>query len=136
MNNIVASRKLFEVGSKKPVLVRIGKPTKVSGGDWKCAFHISNIGMKKIQFAHGIDGFQAMEMAIEGSRIFLERTGKKFSWDGSEEGVTSLPRYVPDSYGEEFRNHLCKMIDSEEEFIGKMATLWHERHYKHGKMKE
>ena len=79
IRNVIATRKLREIAPDgRTVLVRIGKPRKVSASEWECAFHISNIGMDEIQFGHGIDGVQALIQAIEGSRVFLEKSGKRF----------------------------------------------------------
>ncbi len=122
IRNIIATRKLHEsVLDGKTVLVRIGKPRKISVTEWECAFHISNIGMHEIQFGHGIDGVQALIQAIEGARVFLEKSGKKFIWEGAEEGETGIPRYVPMFYGKDFTEHLHKMIDSEMARFAKAA---------------
>lgn len=126
ISNVIATRKLRELAPDgKTVLVRIGKPRKVSDAEWECAFHISNIGMNEIQFGHGMDGVQALIQAIEGSRVFLERSGKKFSWEGGEEGETGIPRYVPMFYGKDFTEHLHKVIDSEMEKFAQAAEGRH-----------
>jgi hypothetical protein len=129
INNVIVTRKLRELAPDgKTVLVRIGKPHKVSDAEWECAFHISDMGMNDIQFGHGIDGFQALLQAIEGSRVFLERSGKRFSWAGGEEGDSGIPRYVPMFYGKDFTEHLYKVIDSEMETFAQAAEERHERH--------
>ena len=125
ISNVIATRNLREIApDEKTVLVRIGKPRKVSDAEWECAFHISNIGMNKIQFGHGMDGVQALIQAIEGSRVFLERSGKRFSWEGGE-GETGIPRYVPMFYGKDFTEHLHKVIDSEMEKFARAAERRH-----------
>lgn len=126
ISNVIATRKLREnVPNGKTVLVLIGKPRKVSAIEWECAFHISNIGMHEIQFGHGIDGVQALIHAIEGSRVFLEKSGKRFSWDGEGEGETGIPRYVPMFYGKDFTDHLHKVINSEMERFAQLAEKRH-----------
>jgi hypothetical protein len=126
IRNIIATRKLRDIAPDgKTVIVRIGKPRKVSDAEWECAFHISNIGMNEIQFGHGMDGVQALIQAIEGSRVFLEKSGKRFLWEGGEEGETGIPRYVPMFYGKGFAEHLHKMIDSEMTRFAKTAERRH-----------
>ena len=126
MRNVIATRKLREIAPDgKTVLVRLGKPRKVSDAEWECAFHISNIGMNEIQFGHGMDGIQALIQAIEGSRVFLEKSEKRFLWEGGEEDETGIPRYVPMFYGKDFTEHLHKMIDSEIEQFAQAAERRH-----------
>jgi len=118
----IVTRKISRLDSEgKPVLVRVGKPRKVSVSEWECAFHISNIGMDEINYGLGIDGLQALIQAIEGVRVFLEKSGYEFSWDGGEEGDTGIPRYVPTFYGKNFTEHLYKLIDSEIELFAQSA---------------
>ena len=122
MKNVIAMRKFGEsTPDGKTVLLRIGKPRKVSDLEWQCAFHISNIGMNEIQMGYGIDAIQALLEAIEGSRIFLESSGKKFLWEGGEEGEVGISRYVPMFYGQDFTKHLNNLIDSEIEKFAKAA---------------
>ena len=122
LNNVIVTRKLHHiVPGGKISLVRIGRPRKVSDIEWKCPFHITNIGMHEIQFAHGIDALQSLIQAIEGSRVFLEKSGITLSWAGGEEGETGLPRYVPTIYGKEFADHLHKLIDCEIEKFARSA---------------
>ena len=126
VRDVVATRKLREIApAGKTVVVRIGKPRKVSDAEWECAFHISNIGMNETQFGHGMDGVQALIQAIEGSRVFLEKSGKRFLWEGGEEGETGIPRYVPMFYGKDFTEHLHKLIDSEMTRFAKAAERQH-----------
>lgn len=129
ISNVVATRKLLrQYSDDKPVLVRIGKPRKISANEWECAFHITNIGMNEIQYGHGIDGLQALIQAIEGSRDFLRKSGYQLSWEGGEDGDTGIPRYVPTFYGPDFTEKLIKMIDSEVESFAEWAEKEHASH--------
>ena len=126
MRNIIASRVLREnTPDGKTVLVQIGKPRKDSVAPWKCAFYITNVGMSEIQFGYGEDSLQALIHAIEGTRVFLEKSGKRFTWEFGEEGDTGIPRYVPMFYGKDFTEHLHKMIDSEILRFAKEAERQH-----------
>lgn len=113
--NVIATRKLCELTSDKQIVIQIGIPRKVSENEWECAFFVTNIEMHEIQFGYGIDGLQALIQAIEGTRVFLERCGKEVLWEGSEEGETGIPRYVPMFYGKMFTEYIGKLIDSEVE---------------------
>lgn len=110
---LIGTRALVDIESKrKPVIVRLGRPRRVPGGDWACAYHISRLGSRKIQYAYGIDAIQALLMAIEGIRVALERSGRQFSWAGGEPG-TGFTRLVPIAFGLGFARHLEQLIDQE-----------------------
>jgi hypothetical protein len=40
--------------------------------------------MNEIQFGHGIDRVQALIQGIEGTRVFLEKSGKRLLWEGAK----------------------------------------------------
>jgi hypothetical protein len=95
----------------------------VTAKEWECAFYLTNIGMTEIQFGHGIDSVQALIQAIEGARVFLEKSGKELIWEGGKKGETGIPRYVPAIYGKNFTEHLYRIIDCELEGFARSAEL-------------
>lgn len=114
VRNVIITRKLRRYYStSRTVLIRIGKPRKVSAAEWECAYEVTNMGMRQVMYGRGIDGFQSLIQAIEGVRVFLEKNGKELSWEGGEKGETGVPRYVPGIFGKRFAQHLGKLIDRE-----------------------
>jgi hypothetical protein len=127
LTEVVATRKLYgSVPANKSSVIRIGKPRKVSETEWECPFHISNAGMPGVAFGHGIDALQALVQAIDGCRVFLERSGTTFRWEGGENGDTGVPRFVPAMFGAEFANHVGRMIDKEVENFARLAAGRHD----------
>lgn len=128
VGRIVAIRKFREVGPRhKDVKVVIGKPRKRREGEWACPYYISGVGMERIRYVYGVDAFQALLLAFQGIRISLEKTGKRFSWIGGEEGDTGLPRFVPDCFGLKFSNRLERLIDREVERFTRQLEKKHQR---------
>ncbi len=108
---IIGERQLDRVGSEEqPITVALGKPRKRKDGDWECPFRITGLG---VQYGYGIDAIQALTTAIEGVRVMLERTGKRFSWLKGEPGYTGFDRLIPSSLGAKFNVRLNLMIDRE-----------------------
>ena len=126
LTEVVAARTLYRsVPAKKSSVIRIGKPRKVSEAEWECPFHVSNAGMPLVACGHGIDALQALVQAIDGCRVFLERSGTTFRWEGGENGDTGVPRFVPAFFGAQFANRLGRIVDRE---VEKFAHLSTERH--------
>lgn len=126
MKNVIATRTLYQSAPRKKMSVlQIGKPQKVSDQEWRCPFHISNVGMSNIEFGHGIDALQSIIQAIEGSRVVLARRGTGFRWDGGDVGETGLPRYVPLMFGKKFAQRVNRMIDREIVVFARAAKARH-----------
>ena len=120
---IVGSRELYTLGTRKQkVTITIGRPMKVkSGDDWACPYHIGSLGMREIRYSYGIDAPQALLLAFQHIRAYLEKSGKRFSWLDGEEGDIGFPRFVPDSFGRGFSRRLDSMIDREIEQFARRA---------------
>jgi hypothetical protein len=114
MKHLVAVRRVRKGGSsRQEVVVWLGKPRKVSREEWVCPYHVSGTWIKKSQYAHGIDSFQALLLALEGIRVVLEKSGKQLEWAGGELGDHGFPRFVPTFYGLRFVRRLNRLIDRE-----------------------
>lgn len=118
---VTCERELGEDGPGTIVLVRLGKPEEVAEGEFRCAFQLQGLGNSQVQYAHGVDGFQALQMAMEGIRNDLEKSGRSFSWQGGEAGDTGFPRAVPAFYGTEFSQRINRLIDEEVERFAREA---------------
>jgi hypothetical protein len=94
------------------VEVTIGKPARTADGDdWACPYFVSGLGMRRVAFARGVDSVQALMLAIEATRIFLEQHMKRVSWPFGDEGDLGFPRVVPYVLGVAFSRKINDMID-------------------------
>lgn len=109
LGEVIAVRRLKIVGEpRRRVEIRIGRPRR-AGQDWACPIQLQGLGGGSVQLVYGIDGLQALDLAIEAARVLLERSAERFSWLG-EEG-TGIPRTIPDSLGHEFTLRLHGIVD-------------------------
>jgi hypothetical protein len=119
---VVGIRELREVGgARKVVTVRLGKPRKDPRGDWICPYQVNGLGRNGVQEAHGVDALQALQLALEGIRTALDRSGKSLSWTGGEPGDTGFTRSVPAFFGLDFSRRLEQLIDHEVEQFSRAA---------------
>jgi hypothetical protein len=110
---IVAVRELREVTSSRKIIIKIAKPRKEKTGDWVCAYSLAGSGKHEIQYAYGIDAFQAIFMALEGIRGMLDDSTICLKWSGGEAGDTGFPRMIPGFFGLQFSQKLDRMIEKE-----------------------
>lgn len=109
---IARRRYVFSKGAKSTsIAIEIGVPKRLRGGEWACPYRIRGLGDGRIHRARGVDGVQALILAIEGARLKLGELGDGISW-GGEQG-SAIPRYVPDYFGAELSSRIDKMIDRE-----------------------
>lgn len=128
---VVATRRLWlEESEERTAVVKIGKPRKMKGGDWECPFQISGLGMRKIEYGHGVDAMQALVQAIEGIRVRLEQAGMPLTWEGGESGSTGFTRFVPSFYGHQFSKRLERLIEKEIERFAHNAEARHKKRNK------
>jgi hypothetical protein len=82
---VIAERRLQPRGVRRPtVVVSLGKPRKTKGSeDWECPFRITGSGIRRVEYGRGIDAFQALTMALEGIRYFLDRASTPLVWAGA-----------------------------------------------------
>jgi hypothetical protein len=109
-----AIRQIQEVGKNSSnITIYLGVPSKVKANEWKCPFLLDGFEKPRIQFGRGVDGLQALLVAIEGIRVTLERSGKHFSWLGGEDGDLGLPQFIPTVFGAEFSNKMGQLVEKE-----------------------
>lgn len=92
----IAARREYRAGSGKPVVVTLGVPQAVPGSDWGCPLQITglNTAWRRPKYVFGIDGFQALHLAMQQARVVLESTGQKLEWLGQTEEL-GLPKFLP-----------------------------------------
>jgi hypothetical protein len=93
LGRIVARRVLTEEGSHLETEVTIGTPRAVPGSDWACPFQISSVIDSRVQYAYGGDSVQALQSALQGIHVALEKTGRRFRWFGL--ASSGFPAQIP-----------------------------------------
>jgi uncharacterized protein (DUF433 family) len=60
-------------------------------------------GLEKphLQSVGGVDPLQALLLAVEGARVTLDKTGRRFAWpeDDGDKAGSGIPMYVPTHLG-------------------------------------
>jgi|RhiMetdeSRZDD1v2_1073273.scaffolds.fasta_scaffold25257_2 hypothetical protein len=108
----IAVRRLRKPGSRRAVLVRLGKPRR-SGRDWLAPFQIRGLDSDEIQYGYGVDAVQAVISMLEGVRVTLDGSGERLTWVGGLPAATGFPRYVPDCGSSRLRKRIEQLIDRE-----------------------
>jgi hypothetical protein len=89
----IAARRVFQSPNGKPVVLTIGVPQPVPGSDWGCALQITGLttGWRRPRYVFGIDGFQALHLAMKSAAAVLESTKVDLVWLG-EPGDLGMPK--------------------------------------------
>lgn len=92
----IAARRVYKPSSGKPVVVTLGVPQPVPGSDWGCPLQITglNTTWRRPKYVFGIDGFQALHLAMQGAGAVLESAGQKLEWLGQTEDL-GMPKFLP-----------------------------------------
>jgi hypothetical protein len=93
----IAARRVFQSANGKPVVLTIGVPQPVPGSDWGCPLQITglNISWRRPRYVFGIDGLQALNLAIKCADTVLESAKPKLAWLG-EKGDLGMPKFLPE----------------------------------------
>lgn len=94
---VIAQRRLNPVDApRRPVVVSLGKPREAKGADhWECPFRISGSGIRQVEYGRGVDAFQALTMALEGIRYFLDRLDTPLVWGDVFDDHSGFQRIIP-----------------------------------------
>ncbi len=92
----IAARRVFKAPSGKPVVVTLGVPQPVPGSDWGCALQITGLNTiwRRPRYVFGIDGLQALHLAMQCAGSVLESTKRKLEWLGQTEDL-GMPKFLP-----------------------------------------
>jgi hypothetical protein len=90
----IAARRVFQSPNGKAVILTIGVPQPVPGSDWGCALQITglNSSLCRPRYVFGIDGLQALHLAMKFAAAFLE---PELSWFGKK-GDLGMPKFLPE----------------------------------------
>lgn len=80
----------------KRVVLTIGVPQPVPGSDWGCALQITglNTDWRRPRHVFGIDGLQALHLAMKCAGAVLESAKLKLEWLGQTEDL-GMPKFLP-----------------------------------------
>ena len=78
------------------MILTIGVPQSVPGGDWGCAVQVTGLGrgLSRPRFIFGIDALQALHLAMQFASATLETWGSQLEWLGRK-GDLGFPRFLP-----------------------------------------
>ena len=94
-------------------MLTIGVPQPVPGSDWGCALQITGLNStwRRPKFVFGIDGLQALQLAMKCAGAVLESSTLELEFLGQTEDL-GLPRFLPDLPKRE-RARLERIVDRE-----------------------
>ena len=74
----------------------LGVPQPVPGSDWGCALQITGLttSWRRPKYVFGIDGLQALHLAMKCATAVLESTAPELAW--WEKDNVGMPRFLPD----------------------------------------
>ena len=92
----IAARRVFKAPSGTPVVVTLGVPQAVPGSDWGCPLEITglNTTWRRPKYVFGIDGLQALHLAMKCAGAVLQAAKLKLEWLGQTEDL-GMPRFLP-----------------------------------------
>jgi hypothetical protein len=87
---------MFKAPSGRPVVVTLGVPQPVPGSDWGCPLQITglNTTWRRPKYVFGIDGLQALHLAMQCAGAVLQSAKRKLEWLGQTEDL-GMPRFLP-----------------------------------------
>ena len=92
----IAARRVFTAPSGKPVVITLGVPQPVPGSDWGCPLQITglNTTWRRPRYVFGIDGLQALHLAMQRAAAVLESAKCRLQWLGQTEDL-GMPKFLP-----------------------------------------
>jgi hypothetical protein len=92
----IAARRVFHSANGEVVLT-IGVPQPVPGSDWGCAVQITGLNSvwRRPKYVFGIDGFQALHLAMKCASAVLESTKIRLEFLGQSDDL-GLPKFLPE----------------------------------------
>src|SRR5207249_3566969 len=92
----IAARRVFQLRNGKPVVLTLGVPQPVPGSDWGCPLQITglNTRWRRPRYVFGIDGLQALHLAMQCAGAVLESAKLRLEWLGQAEDL-GMPKFLP-----------------------------------------
>ena len=94
---VIARRRLNPRDTpRRSVVVSLGKPREAKAADhWEGPFRITGSGVRLLEYGRGVDAFQALTMALEGIRYFLDRLDTPLVWGDVFDDHSGFQRIIP-----------------------------------------
>lgn len=113
MGSLVCKREFVIAGSGRSASVSLYAPERHADDEWRCKVEY-RIGRKRArQTIIGVDGFQALQLALKCIRRRLDESELPLSWIGGENGDLGFPRMVPTALGHAFARRIDELIERE-----------------------
>ena len=108
---VIAERE-YRVGREK-VLLQIGTPHEASWKrDFYCPIRLVRDGNTTLKWAFGGDAVQALQLALQLSRVLLQTSSPRITWDGGQApGDVGIEKTIFSAYGLEFTRDLERRVD-------------------------
>jgi hypothetical protein len=92
----IAAQRVFKAPGGKPVVVTLGVPHPVPGSDWGCPLQITGLNTiwRRPTYVFGIDGLQALHLAMQCAGAALGSAKRKLEWLGQTEDL-GMPKFLP-----------------------------------------
>jgi len=93
----IAARRVFRSTSGKPVVLTLGVPRPVPGSHWGCLLQITGLNSiwRRPKYVFGVDGLQALHLAMKCAAVELECAKVGMVWLG-EKGDLGMPKFLPE----------------------------------------
>ena len=108
----IATRRLRAADNKRSVSIRMWAPKRATKM-WSCAFFVTGAGMKEPETVFGNDSIQALQNAMLGIRLRLDKLHRRLTWADRPARYT-FPHSVPWVYGAELAERIEKIVAQEE----------------------
>src|SRR5687767_6391497 len=93
----IAARRVFKGPSGKPVVLTLGVPQAVRDSTWGCPLQITGLKdatFRRPKYIYGIDGLQALHLAMKCADAVLVSSKLKLEWLG-QVGDLGMPKFLP-----------------------------------------
>ena len=108
-----AAKRTFLRSDATNVVATIYTPVELVDGTWGCEFEIVGLIAPVRTVVRGVDGLQALTVAIEGVRVTLAQSGEMLVWEEHEPGDSGIPRYSPKGFGLAMEARLVAVVEKE-----------------------
>jgi hypothetical protein len=104
---------VFKAPSGKPLVVTLGVPQAVPDSDWGCPLQITGLNTmwRRPKYVFGIDGFQALHLAMKCADAVLLSSKLKLEWLGQTDDL-GMPKFLP-SLPKPHQDRLEAMVERE-----------------------
>jgi hypothetical protein len=109
----VFARRTLNEGRRNEVTISLSAPQEVGFDEWLCAYEMKGPSRpRRFDGAYGIDAVQAVELALNAVRIWLERSGRTYEWLLQDTTDGGFPQSMPSAFGPEFRKAISAVVDN------------------------